>query len=127
MQTAKRFNETKPRMFSVHPAVPLQQNKIAPFSHGVLFALRVHGKSMIKVGIQSGDLAIIRQQPTVETGEIAAVRLGNEATLKRFCQEHGRINLKAENDNEPDIQVDDRLGMDMRILGLFVGLIRQAR
>jgi repressor LexA len=97
------------------------------FPRGVLFALRVHGKSMIKVGIQSGDLAIIRQQPAVETGEIAAVLLENEATLKRFCHDHGRVTLKAENDDEPNIPVDDRLGMDMHILGLYVGLIRQAR
>jgi len=97
------------------------------FPQGVLFALRVRGTSMIKVGIQSGDLAIIRQQPKVENDEIAAVLLGNEATLKRFCHDHGRVTLKAENDDEPDIPVDDRLGVEMRILGLYVGLIRQAR
>ena len=53
--------------------------------------------------------------------------LENEATLKRFCHDHGRVTLKAENDDEPNIPVDDRLGMDMHILGLYVGLIRQAR
>jgi repressor LexA len=97
------------------------------FPCGVLFALRVRGVSMIKVGIRTGDLAIIRQQPEVENGEIAAVLRGNEATLKRFCVDQGSICLKAENDDEPDIPIDDRLGAELRILGLYVGLIRQAR
>ena len=97
------------------------------FPRGVLFALRVRGVSMIKVGIRTGDLAIVRQQPSVENGEIAAVGIGNEATLKRFCRDHGRICLKAENDDEADIPIDDRPGTETRILGLYVGLIRQAR
>jgi len=97
------------------------------FPRGVLFALRVRGSSMIEVGIRSGDLAIIRQQAEVESGEIAAVLLDNEATLKRFYADHGHICLKAENDEEADIPVDDRLAPNMRILGLYVGLIRQAR
>lgn len=95
------------------------------FPGGVLFAVRVRGVSMIKVGIRTGDLAIIRQQAEVESGEIAAVLLDNEATLKRFCSDHGRICLKNENDEEADIPIDDRLGPNMRILGLYVGLIRQ--
>lgn len=47
------------------------------------FLLRCKGDSMIDAGIQSGDVVFVRIQETVENGEIAAVRIGDEATLKR--------------------------------------------
>lgn len=47
------------------------------------FILRCRGDSMIDAGIQDGDVVYIRVQPQVENGEIAAVRIDNEATLKR--------------------------------------------
>lgn len=97
------------------------------FPPGMLFALRVRGDSMVKVGIRSGDLAVIRQQPIVANGQIAAVLLGDEATLKRFCARDGYVCLKAENDDVSDILIDNRPDVELRILGLYVGLIRQAR
>lgn len=47
------------------------------------FCLRAKGDSMIGARIYDGDIVFIRQQPTVENGEIAAVAIGDEATLKR--------------------------------------------
>lgn len=47
------------------------------------FLLRCKGYSMVDAGIQSGDVVFVRIQETVENGEIAAVRIGDEATLKR--------------------------------------------
>ena len=47
------------------------------------FLLRCKGYSMVDAGIQSGDVDFVRIQETVENGEIAAVRIGDEATLKR--------------------------------------------
>lgn len=47
------------------------------------FLLRCKGDSMIDAGIQSGDVVFVRIQEAVENGEIAAVRIGDEATLKR--------------------------------------------
>lgn len=47
------------------------------------FLLRCKGDSMVDAGIQSGDVVFVRIQETVENGEIAAVRIGDEATLKR--------------------------------------------
>lgn len=47
------------------------------------FCLECEGDSMIDVGIHSGDMVYIRIQPEVENGEIAAVRIGDEATLKK--------------------------------------------
>lgn len=57
------------------------------------FALRCHGDSMIEAHIQDGDFVYIRTQPEVEDGEIAAVRIGDEATLKRVYYDATRQSL----------------------------------
>ena len=61
------------------------------------FALRCHGDSMIGAGIHDGDAVYIRIQPEVENGEIAAVRIGDEATLKRVYLHPDYIELRPEN------------------------------
>lgn len=67
------------------------------------FCLKVQGDSMIGARILDGDLVYIRQQPQVETGEIAAVLInGEEATLKRMYLINGSIILRSENPNNPD-------------------------
>ena len=67
------------------------------------FCLKVQGDSMIGARILDGDLVYIRQQPEVETGEIAAVLIdGGEATLKRVYKLNGSIVLRSENPNYPE-------------------------
>ena len=61
------------------------------------FALNCKGDSMIGAGIHDGDVVYIRIQPEVETGEIAAVRIGEEATLKRVYLHPDYIELRPEN------------------------------
>ncbi|MCL2512362.1 MAG: helix-turn-helix domain-containing protein [Oscillospiraceae bacterium] len=61
------------------------------------FALRCKGDSMINARIQDGDIVFIRKQPDVDNGEIAAVIIEDEATLKRVYKEDGRVILMAEN------------------------------
>lgn len=61
------------------------------------FALRCRGDSMTGARIQDGDIVYIRQQPTVENGEIAAVLIGDEATLKRVFLSDDRVILQPEN------------------------------
>ena len=61
------------------------------------FVLRVHGDSMIGARIYDGDLVFIREQPDVENGEIAAVAIGDEATLKRVYRYGDTLSLRAEN------------------------------
>lgn len=90
-----------------------------------LFALRVQGDSMINTGIKAGDIAIINQQPHVHNGEIAAVLINDEATLKRVVLEKNRVRLKAENDHFQDIIISSEMDRGFRIAGRFVGLIRQ--
>ena len=61
------------------------------------FALRCKGDSMINARIFDGDIVYIRQQPTVENGEIAAVLIEDEATLKRFRRLENQIVLEPAN------------------------------
>ncbi len=61
------------------------------------FSLVCHGDSMVDAGIHDKDVVYIRSQPEVENGEIAAVRIGEEATLKRVYYQPGTLTLVAAN------------------------------
>ncbi|HOO73485.1 MAG TPA: transcriptional repressor LexA [Spirochaetota bacterium] len=67
------------------------------FSKGEFFALEVKGDSMIDSGIFNGDVAIIKKQNTANNGDIIAALINEEATLKRYKNEKGKIELIAEN------------------------------
>ena len=62
-----------------------------------VFFLKVEGESMIDAHIQDGDYALIRSQPTAENGDIVAVLIGEEATLKKFYRQRDRIILRPAN------------------------------
>lgn len=51
------------------------------------FCLKAKGDSMVNARIMDGDIVFIRSQPEVENGEIAAVAIDDEATLKRFYRD----------------------------------------
>jgi repressor LexA len=89
-----------------------------------LFALRVHGESMTGAGILDGDIAVLEKCHAVEDGEIAAVRLGDKATLKRVFRGSDRVILRAANDAFPEIVVDRYEAERLSIEGRFVGLLR---
>lgn len=61
------------------------------------FSLVCHGDSMVDAGIHDRDVVYIRIQPDVENGEIAAVRIGEEATLKRVYYGEGMLTLMPAN------------------------------
>lgn len=87
------------------------------------FALRCKGDSMINARINDGDIVYIHQQSDVENGEIAAVLIGDEATLKKIYKypEKNMIILKPANpDYEDFIYIGDELE-SIRILGKAVG------
>ncbi|GFZ29599.1 LexA repressor [Clostridium zeae] len=84
-----------------------------------LFALRVSGNSMVDVGIEDGDLAIIEQSSHANNGEIVVALIDTEATIKRFFKENDHIRLQPENKTMDPIIVDD-----CAILGRLVGLFR---
>ena len=90
------------------------------------FALRCKGDSMIGAEIYDGDIVYIRQQSTVLNGQIAAVLIDDEATLKRFYYNEaaGRVTLNAENPEfEPLVYTGEDLN-HIRVLGRAVGLTR---
>lgn len=87
------------------------------------FALTCHGNSMAAT-IQDGDIVCIRKQPEVENGEIAAVRIGEEATLKRFYRQGDTVMLQAENPAfSPLVYTRDQLN-EITIEGRVVGICR---
>ncbi|MGQ9589388.1 MAG: LexA family protein [Planctomycetota bacterium] len=104
---------------------------------GEVFALRVEGDSMIQAGILDGDYVIIRRQDSVEDGEIAAVLVDGEGTLKRWHssprarekrsrpRDAGRtIKLAPANERFDPIYVTETEGRDVIVLGKYVGLVR---
>ena len=87
------------------------------------FALTCHGNSMAAM-IQDGDIVCIRKQPEVENGESAAVRIGEEATLKRFYRQGDTVMLQAENPAfSPLVYTRDQLN-EITIEGRVVGICR---
>jgi repressor LexA len=91
---------------------------------GEEFLLRVKGDSMIQAGILDGDIVVVRRQQTAQNGEIVAALAGDdesadEATVKRFFRESGRVRLQPENDALEPIYASH-----VQILGKVVGVFR---
>ena len=84
------------------------------------FILIAKGDSMINARIFDGDVVYIRQQPDVNDGEIAAVQIDDEATLKRVYRYPGKVVLRAENPQYPDIIITRDDDKEVRILGKAV-------
>lgn len=91
------------------------------------FALRCKGDSMINARIFSGDIVFIKQQPIVDNGEIAAVLIDGEATLKRVYVYNNRIELRPENPTFPVLNYENNTLKDIRILGKAVAFISTVR
>lgn len=91
----------------------------AVFGRGRFYILRASGSSMIEVGINDGDLVVIREQCTAEDGNIVVALVGEEATLKRFFKEGDHIRLHPENRDMDDIIVSD-----CQIQGVAVKVIK---
>jgi repressor LexA len=73
-----------------------------------LFALRVHGDSMINAGILEGDLVIAAQQQDAQDGDVVVALVDDEATVKRFHRRRdGAVELRAENPAHKHIVVTE--------------------
>lgn len=91
------------------------------------FALRCQGDSMINARIFDGDLVFIRRQPDVDNGEIAAVAIDGEATLKRVYKYPNRLELRPENPLFPVLQYEGTELENVRILGKAVAFLSNVR
>ena len=121
-----------PVMGRIAAGVPIEA--ISQMSHSVAvpgdmlagsghhYALEVKGDSMIDAGINDGDVVVIREDQTAESGDIVVALVdGQEATLKRFRRKGSAIALEAANPAyETRVFRDDQV----RVQGKLVGLIR---
>ena len=92
---------------------------------GEEFLLRVKGDSMINAGILDGDIAVVQRQQDARDGDIVVALAGDdesadEATMKRFFKEDGRIQLQPEND-----ALEPIYAAHVQILGKVIGVFRQ--
>jgi repressor LexA len=89
-----------------------------------LYALRVKGQSMIDALINDGDLVILESRETAENGQTVAawLKAEQEATLKRFYLEDGRVRLQPANSTMQPIYTDPE---NIEIKGRVVGVIRR--
>jgi repressor LexA len=70
------------------------------------FMLRVKGDSMIEAGLFDGDFVVVSRQSSAEDGDVVVALLDEEATVKRFFRENGRIRLQPANSAMEPIYVD---------------------
>jgi repressor LexA len=85
------------------------------------FLLTVKGDSMINAGILDGDFVVVRKQDDARNGEIVVALMGDEdATVKRFFRESGRVRLQPEND-----QMDAMYPDQVKILGTVRAVLRR--
>jgi repressor LexA len=103
-----------------HIAVP------EPLSSGQAeeFLLRVRGDSMIEAGILEDDYVVVRRQQTARDGDIVVALAGDdesadEATVKRFFRESGRVRLQPENS-----RLEPLYPSHVQVLGKVVGVFR---
>jgi repressor LexA len=89
------------------------------------FILRVKGESMIDAGILDGDLLVVQRTQDARNGDIVVALAGDdesadEATVKRFFREDGRVRLQPENASMDPIYV-----RHVQILGRVAGVFRE--
>ncbi|MEN6521818.1 MAG: transcriptional repressor LexA [Armatimonadota bacterium] len=84
------------------------------------FMLKVRGESMIEDGINDGDYVVVRRQQTADNGETVVALVDNEATVKRFYLEDGRIRLQPANST-----MEPMYFPHVDIVGKVVGLVRR--
>ncbi len=89
------------------------------------FVLRVKGDSMIEAGILDGDLVVVRRAQDAKNGDIVVALAGDdesadEATVKTFYREHGRVRLQPEN-----AALEPIYAPHVQVLGKVVGVFRE--
>ena len=84
------------------------------------FCLRIKGDSMIDAGIKNGDIVFIRKQETLENGQIGAILIEDEATLKTFYKEGQTVILQPANSDYSPMVFDHG---NLQILGKLVAVL----
>ena len=108
---------------NVEEMIPVPQSMTGT---GDTFFLRVKGDSMIEEGIMSGDLVMVNKCDSVSNGELAAIMVEDEATVKRFYNYGNRIVLEPANQDYEPIVIETGTAQ-CTVIGKIVGLIRSYR
>lgn len=90
-----------------------------------VFALKVHGDSMIDEGIFDGDYVFVRRQSDAQNGEVVAALIDDEATVKRFYREDERVRLEPANEAMDPIYVRADEARRTVVIGPVVGVFRR--
>ncbi len=85
------------------------------------FLLRVRGDSMTGEGIMPRDLVVVKPQDTANHGDLVAVRIGDDATVKRLHLDPSGAKLISSNPAYDPILIDRE---DTAVIGRIVGVIR---
>jgi repressor LexA len=104
---------------NVEAMVPVPQEMVRNVEGA--FVLRVRGDSMINDHIMPRDLVVIKPQASAESGDLVAVLLGDEATVKRIQYGEGRVRLMPSNPAYEPIEINRE---DSRVIGKVIGLLR---
>jgi repressor LexA len=88
------------------------------------FALQVQGESMVDEGIRDGDVLIIRKQDHADNGQTVVAQIEGEATIKKFYQRDGRVELRPANEELKPLFVPAE---KVEIIGVVIGLMRHYR
>jgi repressor LexA len=91
---------------------------------GDFFALRVKGRSMEEDGILSGDIVVVKRQPTAENGETVVALINNEATVKKYYRKKDHVELRPAHKGMESLRVKEG---DLQIQGKVVGVVRHYR
>lgn len=106
-------------MENVEDSLAVDRSMLRPRG-GQFFALRVKGDSMVEAGILDGDIVIVHKRRTAGDGDIVVALIGEEATVKRFYRERGRVRLELASSRMKPIRVKD-----VTIQGVVKGLVRK--
>ncbi len=104
---------------TVEDMIPVPSEMVRAIKNA--FVLRVKGDSMTGDGIRPRDLVIVRPQETADQGDLVAIMLGDEATVKRIHFESNGVRLMPSNPAYEPIVVEQE---DARVVGKVIGLIR---
>lgn len=101
---------------------------VAITGNGDFFLLRARGQSMIKAGIDDGDLVLVRKQVDPKPGDIIAFLYDNsQTTLKRYQPRRGAIWLCPENDAMSPIKICGEDRIKLTIQGVATKVIKDIR
>lgn len=93
---------------------------------GECFILEAFGDSMTDIGVDEGDLILVKKTATANSGDVVVARTENGNTLKRLCWENGRPRLHAENKTYDEKRADI-YPKELTIQGIALKVIKDIR